>query len=55
MIKDVSFKTKGMTRDLAVSVFSPEYAYENMNMRYQTSDDNSLMVLTNERSSKFMG
>lgn len=52
-IKEVSFKTKGMVRDLAMSAFSPEFAYENMNMRYQTGEDNSLLALTMEKSTLY--
>ena len=29
MLKSASFKIKGMQRDLSVSAFNPEYAYEN--------------------------
>lgn len=40
---------KGMQRDLTVSRFNPEFAYENMNIRITARDNNTLMAVTNER------
>ena len=52
MQKSVSFKTKGMQRDLAVSAFNSDFAYENKNIRVITNDDNTLYSLVNERGTK---
>lgn len=49
MQKSVSFKIKGMQRDLSASAFNPEYAYENMNMRIMPTDENTLLSLINEK------
>ena len=52
MRKQITFKTKGMQRDLAVSAFNPEFAYENMNMRIVNTDENTLLSLVNEKGPK---
>ena len=50
MAKKVSgWKTKGMNRDLSVSAFNPEFAFENMNLRLSTNDNNTLMSWVNEK------
>ena len=55
-IKKALFNIKGMTRDLAASKFSPEFAYENKNMRLVATDHNTSSILTNERGNlKFAG
>lgn len=43
------FKTMGMTRDTTESAFRAEFAYENMNIRLSTVEDNTLLSITNER------
>ena len=43
------FKTMGMTRDTTESAFRAEFAYENMNIRLSTVDNNTLLSITNER------
>lgn len=43
-----------MNRDLATSVISPEYSYENINMRITNTQDNTLLSMTNERGTKYM-
>ena len=48
-IKKSLFSIKGMTRDLAASKFSPEYAYENHNIRIAATDSNTSLGLTNEK------
>lgn len=48
-IKKALFNIKGMTRDLAASKFSPEYAYENKNLRLIATDDNTTFALENEK------
>lgn len=52
MQKDISFKTKGMQRDLAASAFNSEFAYENKNIRIITNEDNTLYNLVNEKGTK---
>ena len=47
--KIISWKTKGMNRDLSVSAFSPEFAFENMNLRLQTNEGNTLLSWVNEK------
>ena len=48
-IKKSIFAIKGMTRDAAVSKFSPNLAYENKNLRLIATDDNTSYGLVNER------
>lgn len=52
MQKKVTFKIKGMQRDLSESVFNPEYSYENKNLRIMSTDDNTLLSLVNEKGPK---
>lgn len=52
MQKVANFKVKGMQRDLSVSAFSPEYAYENKNVRIMPTDESTLLSLINERGNK---
>ena len=50
MAKKISgWKTKGMNRDLSVSAFNPEFAYENINLRLSTNEGNTLMSWVNEK------
>lgn len=49
MQKKVTFKTKGMQRDLAASAFTSEFAYENKNIRITATDDNTLLSIVNEK------
>lgn len=51
-INKAPFAIKGMTRDLAASKFSSEYAYENKNMRIVATDNNTGGALTNEKGNK---
>lgn len=48
-VKKSLFNIKGMIRDAAASKFSPEYAYENQNLRVIATDDNTSYGLTNEK------
>lgn len=52
MQKQITFKTKGMQRDLAASAFNPEFAYENKNIRIITDDNNTMYSLVNEKGPK---
>lgn len=48
-VKKSLFNIKGMIRDAAASKFTPEYAYENQNLRIIATDDNTSYGLTNEK------
>ena len=52
--KIMAWKTKGMNRDLSVSAFNPEFAFENMNLRLATNEGNTMMSWVNERGTKNM-
>ena len=52
MLKSASFKIKGMQRDLSVSAFNPEYAYENKNIRIMPTTENTLLSIINEKGNK---
>lgn len=52
MKKQSGWKTKGMNRDLSVSAFNPEFAFENMNLRLSTNEGNTLMSWVNEKGTK---
>ena len=52
MQKQISFKTKGMQRDLSASAFNSEYSYENKNVRVMPTDESTLLSLINERGNK---
>ncbi len=47
--KLMAWRTKGMNRDLSVSAFSPEFAFENVNLRLSTNDSNTQMSWVSER------
>lgn len=47
--KYINWKTKGMNRDMSVSAFNPEFAYENVNLRLATNEGNTTMSWVNER------
>lgn len=49
MRKSQEFIIKGMNRDLSLSKFSPELAYENMNLRITALNSNTLLSVTNEK------
>lgn len=50
--KTINWKTKGMNRDTSVSAFSPEFAFENRNLRLSTNEGNTMMSWVNERGTK---
>ena len=52
LAKRAQFIPRGMTRDLAVSKFNSEYAYENKNLRITATDENTAFVLSNEKGNK---
>ena len=47
--KQMSWKTKGMNRDLSVSAFNPEFSFENMNLRLSTNEGNTMMSWVTEK------
>ena len=55
MQKIIQFKTKGMQRDMSVSAFNSEYAYENKNVRVMPTDESTLLSLINEKGNKKSG
>ena len=52
--KLMAWKTKGMNQDLSVSAFNPEFAFENMNLRLSTNENNTLMSWVTERGTKLL-
>ena len=53
--KQITFKTRGMNRDLSVSAFNPDFAFENINLRLQTNENNTLMSWVNEKGTQLIG
>lgn len=51
-MNQIPFKVRGMQKDLAESIFNPQYAYDIMNMRIMATNDNTLMSLVNEKGPK---
>ena len=49
MKKISTWQVKGMNKDMSVSKFSPEFAFENMNLRLSTNEGNTLMSWVNEK------
>ena len=47
--KITGWKTKGMNRDMSVSAYNAEFAFENINLRLSTNDNNTTMSWVNER------
>ena len=47
--KKSRWQIKGMNKDLAVSVFSPELAFECHNLRLSTNENNTQLCLVNEK------
>lgn len=52
--KIINWRTKGMNRDLSVSIFNAEFAFENYNLRLSTKESNTTMSWVNERGTKEM-
>lgn len=50
--KVMTWKTKGMNRDLSVSAFNAEFSYENINLRLSTNEGNTMMSWVNEKGPK---
>lgn len=51
-IRKTRLQPKGMNQDLAISKFTPEFSYENRNIRITAREDSSLLSITNERGNK---
>jgi len=51
----MGWRTKGMNRDLAVSVFSADFTFENHNLRLATTESNTLMSWVNEKGPQLFG
>ena len=52
MIKSSVHTIKGMQRDLTVSKFNPEFAFDAQNIRITARENNSLLSITNEKGNK---
>lgn len=52
MYKQITYKIRGMNRDLSESVADPQFAFDIQNMRLMTSEDNTLLSLVNEKGTK---
>ena len=50
--KLMSWKIKGMNKDASASSFSPEFAFENRNIRLATNDGNTMMSWVNEKGTR---
>lgn len=53
--KLINWRTKGMNRDTSPSAFSPEFAFENRNIRLSTNEGNTQMSWVNEKGTKNIG
>lgn len=49
MIKNITFKVRGMQKDLGTSAFNPEFAYDIKNMRIMSTEENTMLTLVNEK------
>lgn len=52
--KIISWRTKGMNKDSSVSIFNPEFAFDNLNLRLVTNDNNTLMSWVTEKGTSEM-
>lgn len=52
--KYINWKTKGMNRDMSVSAFNPEFAFENLNLRLATNEGNTMMSWVSEKGTREM-
>ena len=53
-INSQTYKIKGMRRDESYSSFSPEFSWENHNIRLTAMNSNDLLGLTNERGNSLV-
>lgn len=54
MEKEAQYQIKGISQDLAFQLFNPQYAFEAKNIRINTTDENSLLSLSNERGNSLV-
>lgn len=47
--KQAQFIPKGMSKDLSISKFNPEFSYDNKNIRITSREDTSLLSIQNEK------
>lgn len=50
--KQQQYIIRGMQRDVSISKSSPEYSFENMNIRITARENNTLLSVTNEKGNK---
>lgn len=50
--KQISFKPKGMNKDLSASAFNPEFVFDNRNLRLSTNEGNTMLSWVNERGTE---
>lgn len=51
-IKQTQLIPRGMSQDLSISKFNPDFSYENRNIRITAREDSALLSITNERGNK---
>lgn len=51
-LKQENHIIKGLQRDLSISKFNPEYAFDATNIRITAREDNTLLTVTNEKGTK---
>lgn len=52
MRREVKYKIKGMTKDYSNSAFSPEFSFDNRNIRITTLEGNTTLSIVNEKGTK---
>ena len=52
MRREVKYKIKGMNKDSSFSAFSPEFSFENKNIRITTLEGNTTLSIVNEKGTK---
>ena len=53
-IKSSLHRIRGMNKDSSYSTFSPEFSWENKNIRITAIDNNNLLSITNEKGNKLL-
>lgn len=54
MRREVKYKIKGMTKDYSNSAFSPEFSFDNRNIRITTLEGNTTLSIVNEKGTKYI-
>lgn len=54
MRREVKYKIKGMNKDSSFSAFSPEFSFENRNIRITTLEGNTTLSVVNEKGTKLL-